>query len=321
MGKSHNISQPPQELLEAADFILRGGIGAVPTETVYGLAANALNPSAVRRIFEAKGRPFIDPLIVHVSDMEMARAAAHFTPEALKLAEHFWPGPFTLVLKRKDAIPDIVSAGLDTVALRMPSHPMTRALINACSVPIAAPSANPFGYISPTLAEHVREQLGNKIDFILDGGPCKCGVESTILMATCEPMKLLRAGPIAPAEIERVLGRPIDKNPKKNEAHPEAPGMLKSHYSPRSKLSLFDLPEEIPEAFKGEIIFLKRPEHPRKNEYWLSESGDEAEMAHNLFALLRSLDKFAKNGIYCQRPRADGIGLAVLDRLTRAKNS
>ena len=165
-----DLQQPSREILEAAGFILSGGIGAVPTETVYGLASDALNPSAARKIFEAKGRPFIDPLIVHVIDIEMAEKVAVFDGDSRRLAEKFWPGPFTMVLPRREIIDDIVTAGLDTVAVRMPSHPVMRSLIAASGRPLVAPSANPFGYVSPTTAAHVREQLGGKIDFILDGG-------------------------------------------------------------------------------------------------------------------------------------------------------
>lgn len=314
-----NFQQPSQAMLEAADFICKGGIGGVPTETVYGLAANALNPQAVRKIFEAKGRPFIDPLIVHVCDMDMAESIAVMDADAKKLAEKFWPGPLTMVLKRKSCVPDIVTAGLDTVAVRMPSHPITAQLIKITGLPLAAPSANPFGYVSPTTASHVREQLGGKIDFVLDGGECKCGVESTILMMTVSPKKLLRPGPIPPEDVEEVLGEPIDRSPKKNEAHPEAPGMLKSHYAPKSRLVLFDNPSEIPADFKGEIIYQKRPCSPQKNEYWLSESGDQEESAHNLFKLIRALDKNSKFGFYCQRAKNSGIGLAINDRLSRAE--
>jgi len=312
-------TRPPCDIAQAADFILSGGIGGVPTETVYGLAADAANPDAVRKIFEAKGRPFIDPLIVHVCDMDMARKAAVFTPDAEKLAARFWPGPLTMVLPRTSIIGDIVTAGLDTVAVRMPAHPIMAELIRRANRPIAAPSANPFGYVSPTRAEHVAEQLGGKIDFILDGGSCECGVESTIVMMTSSPKKLLRPGPISPDEIEAVLGEEIDKSPKKNEAHPEAPGMLKSHYSPKSRLKLFDHDSEIPEDFKGEIIFFKRPAQPAKNHYWLTESGVTTDAARSLFALLRALDKSSKFGFMCQRVPNVGIGIAVNDRLARAE--
>lgn len=311
--------RPQDDISLVADFILSGGIGGVPTETVYGLASDATNESAVRKIFSAKGRPFIDPLIVHVCDMQMAEEVAYFSDDAKKLAEKFWAGPLTMILPKKDCIGGIVTAGLDTVAVRMPAHPMMQELIRKSGKPIAAPSANPFGYVSPTTAEHVREQLGDKIDFILDGGECKCGVESTIILMTSSPKKLLRPGPISAEEIEAVLGEKIDKSPKKNEAHPEAPGMLKSHYSPKSRLTLFDSPEEIPSSFEGEVIFLKRPSEPKSNHFWLSENGDLQESARNLFALLRKLDKISKHGFYCQRAPNENIGIAINDRLSRAE--
>lgn len=291
----------------------------MPTETVYGLAADALNPDAVRKIFEAKGRPFIDPLIVHVCDMEMAESLAEFSPATRALAQKFWPGPFTMILPRKSNVTDIVTAGLDTVAIRMPAHPIAAELIRLSKRPLAAPSANPFGYVSPTTAQHVREQLGDKIDFILDGGACRCGVESTILLTTVSPMKLLRPGPIPPDEIESAAGEKIDRFPTVNEAHPQAPGMLKSHYAPKSRLTLFDDPSEIPADFAGEIIYQARPASPKPNEYWLSEDGDTVEAARNLFALIRTLDKNSKCGFYCQRAPNIGVGIAVNDRLSRAE--
>lgn len=317
-SQRETFKQPSSDLLKAADFIVRGGIGGVPTETVYGLAADATNPDATVKIFKAKGRPFIDPLIVHVCDMRMAKEVAHFSDAALKLADAFWPGPLTMILPKTDLIPDIVTAGLKTVAVRMPSHPIMHELINISGKPIAAPSANPFGYVSPTTAEHVSSMLGDKIDFVLDGGKCACGVESTIVLMTSSPKKLLRPGPIPPNEIEKVLGEEIDKLPKTNEAHPQAPGMLKSHYSPKSKLTLFNTPEEIPADFDGNTIYLQRPQNPTQSDYWLSENGDMREAAKNLFSLIRKLDKMGKR-IYCQRPPLEGIGLAINDRLKRAE--
>lgn len=306
------------EIISAAKIIRDGGIGGMPTETVYGLAADATNAAAVRRIFEAKLRPFVDPLIVHVCSLEQAEAIAFFTPEARSLAREFWPGPLTMILPRKPPIGDIVTAGLDTVAIRFPANPYALALIRESGRPIAAPSANPFGYVSPTTAAHVVSQLGKRIDFVLDGGECRCGVESTIVLMTSKPKKLLRPGPIPPADIEKVLGEPLDRKPKHNPAHPQAPGMLKTHYSPTHTLRLFDDPAEIPADFEGEIIFLKRPKNPEKNHFWLSEDGNLNEAAHNLFSLLRALDKTSTAGFYCQRASDDGIGLAINDRLSRA---
>ena len=315
--KSENLNEA---ISLAANVILSGGIGGIPTETVYGLAADALNPEAVRKIFAAKGRPFIDPLICHVCDMSMARSIAFFTRDAELLAQKFWPGPLTLILKRKPCVSDIVTAGLETVAVRMPSHKVTAELIRKCGRPLAAPSANPFGYVSPTCAEHVREQLGDKIDFVLDGGECSRGVESTIVSLSEDSRsagKILRFGPIAPEELVAALGRALDCNPKVNEARPTAPGMLKTHYSPRSPLFLFDSPEQV-EGLKSNIIFMRRPENPLSNHYWLSENGDLETAARSLFSLLRRLDKVSPGGFYCQRAPERGIGLAINDRLFRA---
>ena len=203
------------------------------------------------------------------------------------------------------------------MAVRIPWHRAMRGLIRA-SKPIAAPSANPFGYVSPTCAEHVRSMLGGKIDFVIDGGECACGVESTIVLMVSSPKKLLRPGPIPPEEIARALGEELDVSPKVNEAHPQAPGMLKSHYSPKSRLTLFSDAAEIPDGFAGNAIYLARPAEPKKNEYWLSENGDLAEAAKNLFALIRKLDAEGKD-IFCQRPPLSGIGLAIADRLGRAE--
>ncbi|MBO6103190.1 MAG: threonylcarbamoyl-AMP synthase, partial [Opitutales bacterium] len=216
----------PSSLKQAAEIILRGGIVAIPTETVYGLAANALNPDAVRKIFEAKGRPFIDPLIAHVLNFGLLEEIAEANFSAKKLAEAFCPGPITFVLPKKPCVPDIVSAGRPTVAVRMPSHPVMRAFMEEVKVPLSAPSANPFGYVSPTTAEHVESQLGRKIDAVIDGGPCACGVESTIVMLADEsrPM-LLRPGPIPREDIEKVLGKKLIDPKDKNPAHPTAPGI------------------------------------------------------------------------------------------------
>lgn len=311
--------QPQSEIRVAADFILKGRIGGVPTETVYGLAANALDEKAVRKIFEAKMRPFIDPLIVHVCNMDMARDIAIFSEEDEKLAKAFWPGPLTLVLKKNEKIPDIVTAGLDTVAVRMPSHPVMLSLIEAAQAPIAAPSANPFAYVSPTRAEHVREQLGEKIDFILDGGPCECGLESTIVFTENSSGKILRHGPVSAEDIEKVLGFALDKNPKQNAARPQAPGNMDSHYSPLSPLFAFENLDEINGEEKP-VIFFKKPEGVLKsNWYWLSEDGNPVEAAKNLYHMLRTLDKKHTEGFFCQlAPSSAHNACAINDRIIRA---
>lgn len=303
-------------LKRAAEIILAGGIVALPTETVYGLAANALNADAVRKIFEAKGRPFIDPLIAHVLDFEALEKIAVSNLSARRLYDAFCPGPITFVLKKRDCVPGIVSAGKPTVAVRMPSHPVMRRFMAEVKVPLSAPSANPFGYVSPTKARHVEAQLGGKIDAIIDGGSCECGVESTIVMLVDEdrPM-LLRPGPVPRDEIERVLGRALIDPKDKNPAHPTAPGMLKTHYSPKAKVVLFESECEFESG--SARVFFKRPQNPRKGEFWLSESGDEREAARNLFDLLRNLDG-SFSTIYCQKLPDSGIGEAVNDRLGRA---
>lgn len=306
-------------LQKAANAILCGGIVAIPTETVYGLAANAFNEEAVRKIFIAKGRPFIDPLICHVPDFEALETIAVPNESALKLAEAFSPGPITYVLPKKENIPSIVSAGNPTVAVRIPAHPLMRAFLNLVKVPLSAPSANPFGYVSPTKAEHVEAQLGNKVDFILDGGQCECGVESTIVMLTDEnaPM-LLRPGPISREQIEKVLGKSVRYPKDKNPAHPEAPGMMKSHYSPNAMLRLFE-GQTCEANAENALLYFKRPQAPKAHEYWLSEDGNISEAAKNLFDLIRTLDTKYKF-IHCEKLPNEGVGEAVNDRLKRAAN-
>jgi len=306
---------------KATEILKTSGIVAIPTETVYGLAANALDAAAVRRIFEAKGRPFIDPLIVHIYDFEMLSEIAEPNDFNLELANEFWPGPFTLIFKKKPCVPDIVTAGKSTIAVRMPAHPVVRELLKTARIPLAAPSANPFGYVSPTCAEHVRDQLGDKIDMILDGGPCSCGVESTIVLPPCLSddgrAYILRQGPVSAEDVERVAKLKTFL-PVKNPAHPMAPGMLPSHYSPRAKLRLFDYSSGIPADFIGRRIFFKRPVSPSKNDYWMTENGDLREAARNIFGLLRALDKNSEAPIYCQRAPDRDIGRAINDRLERA---
>lgn len=302
----------------ATEIILAGGIVAVPTETVYGLAANALNANAVRKIFEAKGRPFIDPLIAHVLDFEALEKIAIPNNLARKLYDAFCPGPITFVLNKRDCVPDIVSAGRPTVAVRIPSHKVMRRFLEAVKVPLSAPSANPFGYVSPTKAMHVEAQLGDKIDAIIDGGSCECGVESTIVMLTDEkrPM-LLRPGPIPRADIEKVLGVKLIDPKDKNPAHPTAPGMLKTHYSPKAKVILFDKACEF--ESNSAIVFFARPQNPKANEFWLSENGDTKEAARNVFDLLRKLDT-SYTKIYCEKLPNIELGEAVNDRLFRASS-
>ena len=216
-------------LEQAASLLREGGLVAVPTETVYGLAANALDPKAVARIFAAKERPFFDPLIVHVPDLDwLPRVVSHMPPLAQKLADRFWPGPMTLVLPRAAQIPDLVTSGLPAVGVRIPDHEMTRQLLRLAQVPVAAPSANPFGRLSPTTAEHVAAQLGDRVDAILDGGPCRVGVESTVLKVDESQVTLLRPGGIPQEEIESLVGV-VQNCSARREDLPEAPGLSLIH--------------------------------------------------------------------------------------------
>ncbi len=308
---------------KASEIIRRGGLVAFPTETVYGLGADAFNLMAVARVFEVKQRPYFDPLIVHISEtMEINRLVKEVPDGAKKLIEHFWPGPLTIVLFKRDEVPDIVTSGLPTVAVRMPRHPMTLEFIKLSETPIVGPSANPFGYISPTRAEHVREQLGDQIDFILDGGPCEIGVESTIVSFIDEKPKLLRPGGIPLEEIEAIVGEIEIKNIDANK--PLSPGMLPRHYAPRTPI-IIGLSEEEIEKYRGKKIgFLafKRPANIFKFDYMevLSEKGDLREAATNLFSALRRMDGMGLDIIFAEPFPEIGLGRAIMDRLRKASN-
>ena len=287
---------------------------AFPTETVYGLGANARDGEAVARIFEAKGRPRFNPLIVHLADRDEAEALAVFNANARRLARAFWPGPLTLVLARKaDAgLSELVSAGLATVALRIPAHETARALIRTAGLPIAGPSANPSGRLSPTTAAHVAADLGDKVDMILDGGPCMEGLESTIVDVSGDEPLLLRRGAVSREAIEAVLRRPLADH--RAGAMPQAPGMLASHYAPRAALRL-DAESPLPgEAYLG-FGSGARGDGPYLN---LSESGDLREAAANLFAHLRRLDAGNPPAIAVAPIPENGLGEAINDRLRRA---
>lgn len=226
-----------ENIKKAAEIIREGSLVAFPTETVYGLGADALNPHAVARIFEAKNRPCFDPIIVHIAEFsQVRRLCSSADKRAKKLMERFWPGPLTLVLPKSQIVPDIVTAELPTVAVRMPSHPVALSLTKEAETPIAAPSANPFGYLSPTTAAHVREQLGDKLDLILDGGRCPIGVESTVIFLAEGKVLLLRPGGLALEDIENVIGKV--EIPPPNPLRPLSPGQLPKHYSPRTPIRL-----------------------------------------------------------------------------------
>lgn len=305
------LTDSPADIARAADILRAGGLVAFPTETVYGLGADAGNAGAASAIFTAKGRPAHNPLIVHVGDMDMARRIAAFDARAEALAGAFWPGPLTMVLPlRPDAgIAGAVTAGLASVALRMPAHPVARALLQATGLPLAAPSANPSGQVSPTTAAHVLKGLAGRIDAVVDGGACPVGVESTIVGLLDGP-RLLRPGGLPAEAVEAALGVPLDRQGT-DPARPVAPGQLSSHYAPRATLRL-----NAGSAHPGEVLLGFGPvEGAALN---LSPTGDLAEAAARLFACLRALDESGADAIAVSPIPERGLGLAINDRLRRA---
>jgi L-threonylcarbamoyladenylate synthase len=306
------------DLEEAAWWLKRGEPVGVPTETVYGLAGNALRADAVARIFSVKNRPTFDPLIVHVSGSVGAAAYVGEMPAwARVLAAHFWPGPLTLLLPRREIIPDLVTSGLERVGIRVPAHPLVQELLGRLPFPLAAPSANPFGYISPTQAAHVVDQLGGLIPYVLDGGACRVGLESTVVGWEGEALKIYRPGGIAREAIEAVVG-PVGTVAYSG-SHPGAPGMLEAHYAPRKRLIVGSIPEQPVVGNPGVLCF----GHPgRFHRYrWvevLSECGNPEEAAQNLFGALRRLDASDASLILAEWLPEAGLGRAVNDRLLRA---
>ncbi|MCX7727011.1 MAG: L-threonylcarbamoyladenylate synthase [Chitinispirillaceae bacterium] len=309
---------------KAADIIKKGGLVAFPTETVYGLGGNAFNAVAVANIFKVKGRPSFDPLIVHIYEYSQLNLLVEEVPElALKLVKFFWPGPLTIVLPKKSGVPDIVTAGLSSVGIRMPRHPVALELLRWCDTPLAAPSANLFGRVSPTTAEHVREQLGESVDMIIDGGKCNVGIESTVISFTEEHPLLLRPGGTPIEEIEKVIGKV--KIPSPTEHISSSPGRQLKHYAPLTPLLIDPLPEEITKyKRKGLLCFTKEPEKVVQEfaaVEILSPRGDLGEAAANLFAALRRLDNANLEVIVAKRVPNFGLGIAINDRLFRASNA
>ena len=305
-------------IAEAARLILEGGLVAFPTETVYGLGGDATNERAVAAIFEAKGRPQFNPLISHVLDADDARRYVRWSETADKLARHFWPGPLTLVLPRaKDSpIALLATAGLDTVAVRAPAHPLAQALIRAVGRPLAAPSANRSGTVSPTRAEHVTESLGDRVKMILDGGSCAVGLESTVLDLTTAPPTLLRPGGVTREAIEAVIGPIVlsDAIPSGNSAR-KSPGQLESHYAPARPVRLG---ATTIAADEGLLAFGPDVPAGARITLNLSPGGALAEAAANLFAMLRALDRPDVGRIAVMPIPETGLGLAINDRLRRA---
>ena len=352
-----------ESLKRAAAVLASGGLAAFPTETVYGLGADAFNPAALAKVFAVKGRPRFDPLIIHIASMETLEKIAKLSllsgaarEKLTLLAETFWPGPLTLILPKQEAVPDIATSGLPSVAVRFPAHPAAQRLIALSGGALAAPSANPFGYLSPTEASHVRDQLGNAVDIILDGGPASVGVESTVLDLCRERPCILRPGGLPREAIEALIGT-VEGSPENGgnagQENPEAmasPGMLKSHYAPRTPLTVFSYGKTIalPDSVTGEntdsenagsgsdvggktIAFLFFDGASRDN--WqagkthinpqtktLSERGDLQEAAVNLFKYLHEMDIPGTARIFAQLAPEQGLGIAINDRLRRAAN-
>ena len=324
----------PNEINQAAAIIRSGGLVGIPTETVYGLGANGLNEKAVARIFAAKGRPQDNPLILHVPDPRWLERYCRDIPEAAwKLAKRFWPGPLTMILRRKPVVPDAVTAGLDTVGVRCPAHSMCRAIIQAAGVPVAAPSGNISGRPSPTSARHMLDDMDGRIEAVLDGGDCQVGVESTIVDLTCTPPRLLRPGGVPLEELNGVLGQveldPAVTRPLGEEEHPRAPGMKYRHYAPKAPVTVVRgepartaqyILDHIEDSYwEGVICFDEFAhwfeDHPVER---LGGAVDSFEHARRLFRALRAMDENGVKHIWAQCPDAAGMGLAVVNRLSKA---
>jgi L-threonylcarbamoyladenylate synthase len=302
----------------AAALLQAGQLIGLPTETVYGLAGNAFNAQAISQIFETKNRPSFDPLIVHIhKNYELQKIVKQLPNQAQLLMQAFMPGPLTLLLPKQDSIPDLVTAGLPRVAIRMPKHPIAQQLLALLPFPLAAPSANPFGYISPTTAQHVAQQLGSKIPYILDGGPCSIGLESTIVAFDGPKTIILRKGGLAVEAIEALIGPTIIQ--EHSSSNPAAPGMLKSHYAPHTPIQLL-LAHQSPSNPHAGYLGFDQPEASivLKNQLLLSPTGSLSEAAQHLFAYLRQLDSLNLPLIYTRLLPEQGLGRAINDRLRRA---
>ncbi|MGZ8371741.1 MAG: L-threonylcarbamoyladenylate synthase [Rhodoplanes sp.] len=322
-GPTPVLAAQPEAIETAVRCLAEGGLVAFPTETVYGLGADATNGDAIARVYLAKGRPSFNPLIAHVADLAAARELGRFDPDAERLAAAFWPGPLTLVVPRTPdcGVAELATAGLDTIALRVPDHPVARTLLVALGRPVVAPSANRSGHVSPTTAAHVLADLGGRIDLIIDGGPTPIGVESAIVACVGGTPQLLRPGGLAREQIARALGHEVAQAPSAiapaDEA-PLAPGMLSSHYAPRSALRL-----GVKRVRPGEALLAFGPALPEGAGTAaallnLSENGDLIEAAANLFAYLRELDRRGATGIAVMAIPDHGLGAAINDRLRRA---
>ena len=319
-------------LAEAAAVLREGGLVAFPTETVYGLGANGLDPEAVEHIFQAKGRPQDNPLILHVPDDSwLDRYCQDIPPTAYELTRRFWPGPLTLILPRRGIVPDVVTAGMDTVGMRCPDHPVTRAILELADVPVAAPSANTSGKPSPTTAAHVLADMDGKIDAVVDGGPCSVGVESTIVDLTEEIPTILRPGYISLEMVQAVLGEAkMDKGLISSDSniHPKAPGMKYRHYAPKADLKIVEGPVEKVVAYINEkakagkvgIICTEetKDRYPAGDVKCIGSRKSELSIASHLFAVLREFDEDGVDAIYSESFQAPGLGEAIMNRLLKA---
>jgi L-threonylcarbamoyladenylate synthase len=323
MNKGTKAGGLGNDIGQAVELLRAGKLVAFPTETVYGLGADASNPEAVAKIFAAKGRPSDHPLIVHIPGIEhLERWARDIPPTAYALANAFWPGPLTLILKRQPNVPDAVTGGQDTVGVRVPGHPLALELLKAFDGGIAAPSANRFGHVSPTTAQHVHDELGDAVTMVLDGGPCRVGIESTIVDLTGPQSRILRPGMISAADLGRVLGRVPGTG---NDAVPRVSGSLESHYAPRTPLALLQ-PDVVIFAVREALAANQRigvvapMACPLSDEriVWREIASDHAGFAHDIYALLRELDRLGCDRIVVQKPPQNENWRAINDRLQRA---
>jgi L-threonylcarbamoyladenylate synthase len=311
-----------KDILKAAEILSRDELVAIPTETVYGLAANIYSDSAIKKIFELKKRPFFNPLIVHIHSMEQVmELAVDFPEKAQQLAKAFWPGSLTLILKKQAAVPDLITAGSSTVGIRMPHHDLTLKLLKSLPFPVAAPSANPFTHISPTTAQHVKNYFDGALEMVLDGGDCKNGIESTIVGFENKEAVVYRLGSISLEDIRAVVGNVTLKNNK--EKAPNAPGMLEKHYAPQTKTYLVEnianFIAQHPDQKIGLLLHIKEPKELEVvKTIYLTETGDLKEAASKLYSAMHELDKLDLDLIVAQRLPDTGLGKSINDRLERA---
>jgi len=306
------------EIEKARELLLQNEVVAIPTETVYGLAANALNETAVSKIFEAKNRPHFDPLIVHVGKISDVELYVEEIPDlAFSLMEHFWPGALTILLQKKSCIPHLTTSGLNEVGIRIPNHPLTLELLKSLPFPLAAPSANPFGYISPTSAQHVEDQLGEKVPYILNGGNCSIGIESTVLRVQHNEIEILRLGGISVEDLQRFTSNiHIQQH---SSSSPASPGMLTNHYAPRKPVFVGNIRALMHDFASQKIGVLSfKEDFQMESQRILSRTGNFAEAASNLFAYLRELDQMNVDVILAEFLPNENLGRAINDKLKRA---